>query len=121
MLTALVGALINIVLNFVMIPDHGAMGAAVATLISYLAVYVVRAMDTKRYIDFNLRTPKLLVNMLLIIFQIAILYSGVGYAWILQIACLALVLLLNLKTIVEMLREFLSIFFKLKNKTLQKK
>ncbi len=118
MLTALVGALINIVLNFVMIPDHGAMGAAVATLISYLAVYVVRAMDTKRYIDFNLRTPKLLVNMLLIIFQIAILYSGVGYAWILQIACLALVLLLNLKTIVEMLREFLSIFFKLKNKTL---
>ena len=121
MLTALVGALINIVLNFVMIPDHGAMGAAVATLISYLAVYVVRAMDTKRYIDFNLRIPKLLVNMLLIIFQIAILYSGVGYAWILQIACLALVLLLNLKTIVEMLREFLSIFFKLKNKTLQKK
>ena len=59
MLTSLVGALINVVLNFIMIPDHGAIGAAVATLISYVAVYVVRAMDTKRFIDFNLRTPKL--------------------------------------------------------------
>lgn len=121
MLTALVGALINIVLNFIMIPDHGAMGAAVATLISYLAVYVVRAIDTKRYIDFNLRTPKLLINMLLLIVQVGILYSGMRYAQMAGICCLAVIVLVNAKTIFEIAREFLRAFLKINNKNLQKK
>ena len=121
MLTALVGALINIVLNFVMIPDHGAMGAAVATLISYLAVYVVRAMDTRRYIEFNLRIPRLLINLMLLMLQMAILYSGVRYSDIAQIGCLVVLLLINAKTIFEIVREFLVAFLKIKNKNLQKK
>ena len=121
MLTALVGALINVVLNFIMIPDHGAMGAAVATLISYLAVYIVRAMDTKRYIEFDLKIPKLFINMMLLMLQIAILYSGVRYAYIAQIGCFAVILLINAKTIFEIAREFLMAFLKIKNKNLQKK
>ena len=62
MVTAMSGAIINVILNFVMIPDHGAMGAAVATLISYVAVYTVRAIDTKRFIAFDLKMTKLLAN-----------------------------------------------------------
>ena len=121
MLTALVGALINIVLNFVMIPDHGAMGAAVATLISYLAVYVVRAMDTRRYIEFNLRIPRFLINLTLLMLQMAILYVGVPYSDIAQIGCLVVMLLINARTIFEIVREFLMAFLKMKNKNLQKK
>ena len=124
MLTALVGALINIVLNIIMIPDHGAMGAAVATLISYLAVYAVRAMDTKRYIAFDLKIPKLLINLLLLLVQIALLYGGFAYASLLQIACLAAMLIINAKTIFEIVRELLGVIFKIlkiNNKNLQKK
>ncbi|MBO7250178.1 MAG: polysaccharide biosynthesis C-terminal domain-containing protein [Clostridia bacterium] len=121
MLTALVGALINIVLNFIMIPDHGAMGAAVATLISYMAVYIVRAIDTKRYIAFDLCTGKLVLNMALISLQTALMYIGAEYSWILQLACLLAILTVNAKAVFEIIRTFFSLILKLWNKKLQKK
>jgi O-antigen/teichoic acid export membrane protein len=39
-LTVIVGAGINIILNFILIPPYGMMGAAFATLISYLFIFV---------------------------------------------------------------------------------
>ena len=80
MITALMGAVINVVLNFIMIPDHGAMGAAVATFISYLAVYVLRAYDTRKFVKFKLHTPLLVLNVLIIFAQAAVIYSGGRYS-----------------------------------------
>lgn len=107
MVTALMGALINVILNFIMIPDHGAMGAAVATFISYLAVYIVRAYDTRKYVKFKLHTPLLCLNMLLIILQAAVMYSGMRYHQIIQIAMILAVIALNAKGIIGIFREFL--------------
>lgn len=124
MLTALVGAFINIVLNFIMIPDHGAMGAAVATLISYVAVYTVRAIDTKRFIAFDLKMPKLFANMMLLLLQISILYVGFEYSALLQVACLAAMLLINAKAIFEIVCKLFKVAFKIlkrNDKNLQKK
>ena len=105
MITALMGAVINVVLNFIMIPDHGAMGAAVATLISYLAVYVVRAYDTRKYVKFDLHTVLLCVNVLLILLQAAVSYSGVRYVNYIQIAVFALILVINAKGIIDFIGE----------------
>ncbi len=49
LLSSSVGALINIMLNFILIPFIGGLGAALATGISYAAVYLYRAIDTKKY------------------------------------------------------------------------
>lgn len=43
------GALINIALNFALIPVWGGLGAALATGVSYLSVYIYRSIDTKKY------------------------------------------------------------------------
>lgn len=43
-------AVINLILNFIFIPQLGVYGAALATCISYIAVFIYRAKDTKKYI-----------------------------------------------------------------------
>lgn len=108
MVTALMGALINVVLNFVMIPDHGAMGAAVATLISYLAVYIIRAYDTKRYVKFDLHTVRLIINALLLAVQIAAMYSGSRYSYPAQALIVIIIIAINAKGIIRAVKELLA-------------
>ncbi|MBE6596186.1 MAG: hypothetical protein E7641_00810 [Ruminococcaceae bacterium] len=117
MLTALMGAVINVALNLIMIPDHGAMGAAVATLISYFAVYALRAYDTGRYVKFKLHTPLLTVNLILIALQIGLLFYT-GERWLLsQIVMVALIGAVNIKGLLSTAKEFLSFLpFGRKNK-----
>lgn len=110
MLTAMAGAVINVILNFVMIPDHGAMGAAVATLISYLAVYLIRAYDTRIYLRFPLRSWRLLINALLLFAQIFVMIREIPYWQYAQIAILCIMLIFNgrgiLATVLRLGRGF---------------
>ncbi|MBE6547559.1 MAG: hypothetical protein E7667_01590 [Ruminococcaceae bacterium] len=78
--TSLIGAVMNIVLNILMIPKWGAMGASVATLVSYFAVFVIRAATMKKFIPFKLYPVKIIVNTA-IITAIAIVMSVWGYMW----------------------------------------
>lgn len=51
--STLCGAILNIILNILLIPSMGAYGAAVATVVSYLLVYIIRANDLKKYLDID--------------------------------------------------------------------
>ena len=51
--TMMAGAAANIVLNLLLIPKWEAQGAAVATFVSYVLVFVLRAAGTKKYININ--------------------------------------------------------------------
>ncbi len=95
MLTAMAGAGINVVLNFLLIPEHGAMGAAVATLISYAAVYAIRAYDTRFYVKFNMHTPRVLINTAIVTAQALVMVAGLRYWKYLQLAAVLFMLLFN--------------------------
>ncbi|MBR2353237.1 MAG: polysaccharide biosynthesis C-terminal domain-containing protein [Clostridia bacterium] len=111
MLTAMSGAIVNVILNFVMIPKHGAMGAAVATLISYLTVYVIRAVDTRNYLKFSLHTPRLIINGMVLAVQAVIMISAVRYWWAAELLLLGFLLVFNgrgiVRSLVGVLRSFL--------------
>ena len=107
MITALMGAVINIILNFIMIPDHGAMGAAVATFISYLAVYTVRAYDTRKFVKFDLHTLLLIINIALIFLQMAVMYSGVRYSEYIALLMILVIVAVNLRGIISVVKEFI--------------
>lgn len=111
MLTAMAGAVTNLVLNFVLIPRFGAFGAAVATLVSYLAVYVIRAVDTKRFLRFRLRSLRVVINTVVLLAQ-TVLLLWEGPYWIpMQIGILVFMLIFNGKgivvTVLKVLRHFL--------------
>jgi len=98
-ITALMGALVNIVLNIVLIVPYGANGAAFATLACYVIVYVIRAITTRRMIPFNQHTVKVSVNTALIIMQSIFLISEHAYAYPIQAISIILIFALNAKPI----------------------
>ena len=61
--TAISGASLNVILNLLMIPKFGAIGAAIATLASYGLVFVLRMIDAPRMIRFKLYLPRLGFNV----------------------------------------------------------
>lgn len=56
--SASVGALLNIVLNYLMIPRLGVAGAALATCVSYIVVFLYRCIDTRKYLRMRIITKK---------------------------------------------------------------
>lgn len=68
MYSTLAGAIGNVLLNLTLIPQYGAMGAAIATLISYGIVWVIRAVNSKKIFDFAVKTKRdFLLNAVLLI------------------------------------------------------
>ncbi len=68
--TSLVGAVLNVGLNFLLIPNNGifggAIGASIATYVSYFAVFVIRAVTMHKFIPFKMYPVRLIVNTILI-------------------------------------------------------
>ena len=65
-MTSLAAGLINIILNFALIPRFGIYGAAGATLAAYFAVFFFRLFDTSKIIRFSFSLPKILINTCLL-------------------------------------------------------
>ena len=111
MLTALAGAVLNVALNFLLIPSFGAMGASVATFASYFAVCLLRLVTGRRLIPFKGEWGRLLVNTLLMgaltavvtlsernVDAILLMYGGAA-------GVLALLAAFNIRPILELLRD----------------
>ncbi len=73
-LTSMFGAILNIVLNLILIPSWspfcmGIQGASLATFISYLLVFVIRAFNVLKYIPFKLYWKNVIINTAIIVLQ----------------------------------------------------
>lgn len=80
--TAMIGTLFNVVLNLLLIPRMGALGAAVATLASYAAVLTVRLIDAPRMIRFKLCLPRLVVSVVCLLGCAAVMtFAQTGRFW----------------------------------------
>ena len=73
LLTALLSAFINIALNLLWIPKYGVNGAAAATLVCYLVVFVVRLIDTRRYIRIDWQYTRLFIGTGIVLIQTVIM------------------------------------------------
>ncbi len=117
-LTTAAGAVINIVLNLLLIPKLGANGAALATFASYFTVFLLRAVDTKRFVKIRFSSLKLALNTLLLLSQSLVLIFEIPGWIVIEIGITVLMLLLNLKSIFESLSR---IFFRFKAKAARSK
>lgn len=112
MITALAGALLNIVLNIIMIPQYGAQGAGIATLISYFCVFVIRAVDSKKCMPFRLGILNIAINTVIVIIQTIFMVCSLPYNIFIQIALLVIMLCINAKSISSAISTVLSFFVK---------
>ena len=114
--TSLLGAVVNVGLNLLMIPETGlgwgAMGASIATFASYFIVYAVRALTMKNFLKFNLYHGKLIANTLLLgaitAFMTYYGYSGELWGLYVSIGILVVSVVFNSRDVIQALRQVLS-------------
>ncbi len=75
MVTAGIGAAVNIVLNIIMINLWGIYGATFASFLSFVIIFTVRAIDTHKIVYMDLNLPKMGLNTLLLLAMGAIIFN----------------------------------------------
>ena len=98
------GALMNIALNFLLIPIIGLHGAALATCISYITVFIYRVADTRKYIHIHVfKNEYVICYILMILTAISMVIPGWIGQSILIIEVLVMIML-NYKFFFELLQ-----------------
>ena len=85
--TALIGAVVNIALNIILIPSYGAIGASVATYISYFIVFIIRAVTMHKFIPFRMYPVRLIINTVMITAIAVIMTVWGSETWGVIVSC----------------------------------
>lgn len=94
LLSGLTGAVINVVLNWILIPLINVDGAALATCISYFFVFVYRVFDTRKYLRINIFVVRDLLGFCVLIVASIFIYNE-KYSTIIMLFCFALEVIIN--------------------------
>lgn len=94
LMSGLFGGILNIILNFLLIPIIGVYGAALATCISYVSVFVFRVFNTRKYMKYKVLTKEFLIGSLALVCSEILIYSNSIIAQAVQILILLIVIAL---------------------------
>lgn len=108
--TTIIGAISNIILNFILIPIMGATGAAVATLISYVLVWLSRVIDTKKIIQIKIEIRREIISYILIVMQIIVTNLELPFYYIWSVVFTGVIIVLNRKAFIQLLYVFIMKF-----------
>ena len=110
--TSLLGASVNVILNLVLIPSPlGIQGAAIATMVCYIVVFLVRAISSRKLIPFKLHLFRLFINACILAVQIVIMLREPPMWVLMQAACILVLAVLNLRPLLETFKRIISLFF----------
>jgi len=104
-ITTFIGAAVNIILNLLLIPKYGGNGAAFATFISYFIVFIIRAVDTRRYIAIRMHPLRIGASLCLLLVQVWASMSEVRFWVAIEAAVFVLLVLCNMGPILYMLKK----------------
>ena len=105
MLTSLIAAVVNIALNFILIPDYGAYGAAIATAAAYASCFVIRIFDVRNHIPFKVNHVRMIVNIIVIGYMAFAAIKEPKFMWVQLIVLFILVTLFNFEAVLSTLRK----------------
>lgn len=103
LLSALAGAVVNIVLNYVLISQCGALGAAIATMISYAVVLLVRGFGISRQTGILFANKELVSSIICVFAGVALAYLPGLYSPIAIVVTLIAFVLMNTSRLKELL------------------
>lgn len=108
MISTIAAAVSNVVLNLLLIPRMEGLGAAYATLISYIIMAVIRVIDTRRFVRHKVRLWNILLQNVLLLAEAVVMTAESSFRYPLSAALTAAIFLLNGKTIAVICRRLLS-------------
>lgn len=108
--TAMAGAALNVVLNLALIPSPlGIQGAALATFVSCLAVFVIRVLSVRRLIGFDIEPLKCVLSLLIVCAQAVFMVLDTPLRYTLQLFGVTVLCFINrapLMRCADMLRGY---------------
>jgi O-antigen/teichoic acid export membrane protein len=104
-LTAILGTACNVLLNLLLIPRVGALGAAFATLMAYGVVLVARVIDVKRILPFRMQLPRLIGNFALLFLAAVFMTAENGWRYLPVSLLTALICALNAPVLIRSIRQ----------------
>lgn len=108
-----IGAMTNIILNFLLIPSMAAHGAAVATCISYAIVWILRLIFMKKYMVLKINLKKDVTSYLLIlVICISIICLKTLIAEIIATTVLTIIILMYRKELADLSKSVRKDFMK---------
>ena len=116
LISTVAGAIINIALNFCLIPKYGALGAAIATTISYMVVLLIRVVDSRKILTLVLNYFSVALSAIAIIFQLLLEYNVNNVFTLASLLLFLTVIILNRKMIILIISKFFKIVKKIKSK-----
>lgn len=83
MVTTIIAAVVNIVLNLLLIRLWGPQGAGVATLVAYFVMFIIRVVDTRRFIHVQFSPLRLTADTVVLSVEALLMVQNVSwcYAW----------------------------------------
>lgn len=103
-LTALFAAVLNVILNLVLIPSYGAFGAAAATLAAYLLEFIVRDIDAQKQLCFPAQRLRILVCGILLLCEVVVMSSGLTHSLWIAAGLTVAILLVNARVLLGTLK-----------------
>ncbi len=103
-----IGAAVNLILNFILIKTMGAMGAAIATMVSYIAVFFVTTYISRELVQYRVKLPLLALNCGLVLLQSILTVLEVKYYLIFSAVIAAAVIVINFKSVYGTVRDLLA-------------
>lgn len=106
--SSIIGAIINIILNFILIPLYGVFGAAVATSVSYIAVFIYRIIDTSKYVKINLNLKFYFSSVIFLLFCL-ITYTTNLFFLVIKLLMILTCFVLYKDLIIQIMKNSISI------------
>ena len=89
-------------------------GAAIATVLSYFIVFVIRCLNATKYIPFNLQISRVIANTLVITLQAVVMVLEIKGWIIIQALCVLALGSLNYKFLIGFVNKILGSVFRRK-------
>ena len=102
-----VGAVMNLILNALLIPIWGVQGAAIATFASYFLVFLVRAYNTRTLIEVDFSPELLALNFGLVVLEAALCVKEVPGSYVWNGIIVLIIAAVNLRGLAETCLRFL--------------
>ncbi|MGI6537818.1 MAG: lipopolysaccharide biosynthesis protein [Caldicoprobacterales bacterium] len=105
--SAFLGAIINILINILLISKIGLYAASISTMVSYMVIALYRAADIKRYVSINYNSKKIVFTLALVTGVSIISYLNNFYLNIVNfIFALMFAVIMNRKIIIGIIVQF---------------
>ena len=103
--TSFIGAVTNIILNFIFIPKFGMIAAACTTLVGYIAVLSVRWIDIRKFVRLQFLLKDESVTIVLIVAQFILYYVPGIVSYIIRTAILCVAMYMSKDIILKLIKR----------------